>query len=188
MTKKEVRLYCKKLRAAIPEQQLLRLQDLLLIQFQYLNLPFLSYTHTYLPLNHHNEVEPEPLVKSLLFSNPGLQIAVPKITSDTTMQHVLINDDTVFQENQFGIPEPMDGEIITPELFDLVLVPLIGFDKMGNRVGFGKGYYDRFLAQCRTDCIIVGLSFLDAVDQIDDVNEWDIPLDYCITPNKLYAF
>jgi 5-formyltetrahydrofolate cyclo-ligase len=188
MTKKEVRLYCKKQRAAIPEQHLLRLQDLLLIQFQHLQLPFLHFIHSYLPLENHNEVEPEPLLDSLLFSNPGLQIAVPKIISDTAMQHILINDSTIFQQNPFGIPEPMDGETIAPELFDLALVPLIGFDEKGNRVGFGKGYYDRFLAQCRTDCIIVGLSFLEAVDPIEDIDEWDIPLDYCVTPNKCYAF
>jgi len=188
MTKKEVRLYCKKQRAAIPEQHLLRLQDLLLIQFQHLQLPFLHFIHSYLPLENHNEVETEPLLNSLLFSNPGLQIAVPKIISDTSMEHLLIDDSTLFQQNQFGIPEPIDGEIIAPELFDLVLVPLIAFDKKGNRVGFGKGFYDRFLVQCRTDCIVVGLSFLEAVDQIDDIEEWDIPLDYCVTPNKIYAF
>jgi 5-formyltetrahydrofolate cyclo-ligase len=104
------------------------------------------------------------------------------------MQHLTITDDTTFELNPFGIPEPVDGELIPPEYFDAVLVPLLGFDESGNRVGFGKGYYDRFLTQCRTDCVIIGLSFLEAVAEIEDVDEWDIPLDYCVTPNKLYVF
>lgn len=188
MTKKEVRLQAKQLRAAIPEQHLPRLQDLLLIQFQHIELPWLHFVDSYLPLAHHNEVEPQPILDFMLFRNPGLQIAVPKITGATAMQHLTITDDTIFELNGFGIPEPIDGELVPPEYFDVVLVPLLGFDKKGNRVGFGKGYYDRFLTQCRTDCVIIGLSFLEAVTEIEDVDEWDIPLDYCVTPNKLYVF
>jgi len=188
MTKKEVRLQAKQLRAAIPEQHLPRLQDLLLIQFQHIELPWLHFVHSYLPLAQHNEVEPQPLLDFMRFRNPGLHIAVPKITDATAMQHLTITEDTIFELNGFGIPEPIDGELVPPEYFDAVLVPLLGFDESGNRVGFGKGFYDRFLTQCRTDCVIIGLSFLEAVAEIEDVDEWDIPLDYCVTPNKLYVF
>jgi len=69
-----------------------------------------------------------------------------------------------------------------------VLVPLLSFDKKGFRVGYGKGFYDRFLMQCKSDCIKIGLSYFDPIDVIDDADEFDVPLDFCITPQKVYVF
>lgn len=71
---------------------------------------------------------------------------------------------------------------------DVVFVPLLAFDKTGHRVGYGKGFYDDFLAKCRPQTIKIGLSFFDAEDHIEDIYQGDIPLDYCITPNKIYKF
>ena len=73
-------------------------------------------------------------------------------------------------------------------MIDLVFVPLLGFDEKGNRVGYGKGYYDRFLSTCRDDVVIIGLSFLEAVSEITDTDPWDVPLHYCISPNRVYEF
>ena len=71
---------------------------------------------------------------------------------------------------------------------DLVLVPLLAFDKNGYRVGYGKGYYDKFLSNCRPDVIKIGLSFFDAVDEIEDIDDYDLPLNFCVTPQRLYDF
>jgi 5-formyltetrahydrofolate cyclo-ligase len=68
----------------------------------------------------------------------------------------------------------------------MVLVPLLAFDRQGFRVGYGKGFYDRFLQNLST--LKIGLSFFDADEDIDDVHAYDIQLDQCITPNKIVTF
>jgi 5-formyltetrahydrofolate cyclo-ligase len=70
----------------------------------------------------------------------------------------------------------------------VVFVPLLAFDKQGNRVGYGKGFYDRFLANCKPETIKIGLSFFEVENEIADVFNNDIELDYCVTPNKIYTF
>ena len=84
-----------------------------------------------------------------------------------------------------GIPEPIHKAIYQSNP-DLILVPLLGFDKKGNRVGYGKGFYDRFLAKCRSDVLKVGVSFFEPTDRISDVSPFDIRLDYCITPARVW--
>ena len=69
-----------------------------------------------------------------------------------------------------------------------MFIPLLAFDNKGNRVGYGKGYYDNFLSKCTPDVIKIGLSFFEASDEITDVFESDIALDYCVTPNTIYQF
>ena len=80
------------------------------------------------------------------------------------------------------------GEITEPDEIDLVLVPLLAFDQEGYRVGYGKGYYDKFLSQCREDVIKIGLSFFEPVDAISDINQFDMSLNYCVTPQQVYDF
>lgn len=70
----------------------------------------------------------------------------------------------------------------------MVLIPLLAFDKKGYRVGYGKGFYDRFLADCRPDVVKVGLSVFEPIDEIADLNEFDIKMDFCITPNRVWQF
>ena len=188
MNKKEVRSHFRQLRDGLGPRERERLQDMLLIRFQELRLPFLHTIHTYLPMHQLSEPDPDPLVRSLAFSNPGLRITVPRIISDTEMVNVLLTEDTVLNPNQYGISEPLEGEIVDPGQLDLIMVPLLGFDLQGNRAGYGKGYYDRFLAGCRESALKLGLSFFAPVDRIEDTGAWDIPLDYCITPEKVYEF
>ncbi len=165
-----------------------RFQDLILIRFQQLSLPFISCAHAYMTMENLHEVDPWPLLRSLEFRNPGMRIVVPRINDEDELEHILMEDDTIMIDNQYGIPEPLSGLSVDPELIDLVLVPLLGFDEKGNRVGYGKGYYDRFLTSCRPDVVIIGLSFLEAVEEIVDTDPWDVPLQYCITPNRVYEF
>jgi 5-formyltetrahydrofolate cyclo-ligase len=104
------------------------------------------------------------------------------------LKPVLVNDDTVYEENDYSIAEPVNGIDISAEDIDAVFVPLLCFDSKGYRVGYGKGFYDRFLSNCREDVIRIGFSYFEAVDSIEDINEFDVPLNICITPNKLYEF
>ena len=77
---------------------------------------------------------------------------------------------------------------MSPKLLDVVFVPLLIFDLQGQRVGYGKGYYDRFLGQCKKEVIKIGLSFFEPVATIEDLNPYDIPLDYGVTPNGTFTF
>ncbi len=105
------------------------------------------------------------------------------------MDNYLLTDSTSLKKNSLGIPEPVDGFWVPEEKIDVVFVPLLAFDAQGNRVGYGKGYYDTFLRKCRKDTLKIGLSFFPAEDDlIKDVHENDVKLDYCITPSKVYAF
>ena len=70
----------------------------------------------------------------------------------------------------------------------MVFVPLLAFDKKGHRVGYGKGFYDKFLSECKPDAIKIGLSFFEPEELITDVFESDVKLDYCVTPNSIHAF
>ena len=132
---------------------------------------------------------------TLLFSSylrhfvPHLNIAYPKSNFDKLeMQAILIDEETVYKTNEFGITEPKLGKNINPLEIDVVFVPLLVCDQMGFRVGFGKGFYDKFLTQCRTDIIKIGFSYFEPIDKINDTNSFDVPLTYCITPDNIYEF
>lgn len=189
MIKEELRILYKQKRANLRNEEIEKMQDLILIRFQQISLPFLYYLHTYLPVKEQNEVNTFPIQDYLKFANPGLQVVIPKTNaSNRSMTHYLYDEKTVLKYNKYHIPEPENGQCVAPEDIDMVLVPLLIFDLKGYRVGYGKGYYDRFLAQCRKDVIIAGLSFFEAENEIDDINEMDIPLTFCITPQKIYEF
>lgn len=188
MTKAELRKTLLQARMGIDHTQMEKFQDMILIRFQQLALPYLQYLHTYQPIEGRHEPDPEPLVRMAEFRNPGLQIVVPKLTGDNGMLHILVDETTVWRKSRLGIPEPEEGVSVAEEMIDLVFVPMLGCDLQGNRIGYGKGYYDRFLVNCREDVLKIGLSFLEPVARIDDVADWDIPLDICITPQQIYEF
>ena len=104
------------------------------------------------------------------------------------MEGVLIDEETIYTTNELGITEPKTGAVVLPEQIDMVLVPLLVFDLSGYRVGYGKGYYDRFLEKCREDCLLVGLSYFEPIENISDTHEFDIPLTLGITPTSVYEF
>ncbi len=189
MTKQELRILYKEKRKALTAREIAVMTDLILINFQKIDLPFLSVAHTYVASQTLGEVETFHLVEFLKFQNPGIKILVPKIDiASGKMDHFYFQEDTEMIENFYGIPEPTKGNKISPEEIDLVLVPLLAFDKNGYRVGYGKGYYDKFLEECREDVIKIGLSFFEPEEQIDDLNQFDIRLNYCVTPEQVYLF
>jgi 5-formyltetrahydrofolate cyclo-ligase len=189
MTKKELRKIFREKRSAISPTEKMKWDDLLLIQFQTMDFPFINYLLSFYPMEEYNEPNSFLIADYLHFRNPNLQICYPRTNfNNLSMEAVICNADSIFEANAFNIPEPLDQEIADPELIDMVIIPLLSFDKNGNRVGFGKGFYDRFLSQCRKDCLKVGFSHFDPVDTIDDANEFDVPLDFCITPQRTYVF
>ena len=188
MLKNELRNIYKQKRTALTLAEKNKLEDMILIQFQKLNIEIPALLMTYAPLEKFNEFNPQLITDYCYFKNPRQTLFYPVIDKQTdTIDCVFVNDNTVFEKSKMGIDEPVDGLPMFPEEIDLIIVPLLAFDEEGNRVGYGKGYYDKFLKECRKDVVKIGFSFFEA-EKIDDVKNYDIKLDYCITPNKIYQF
>ncbi|MEO8516733.1 MAG: 5-formyltetrahydrofolate cyclo-ligase [Flavobacterium sp.] len=146
-----------------------------------------TYFHIFLPITEHKEVNTEYILH--LLSGKDKEIIISKSDFETReMTHFLLTDNTKIKKNQYNIPEPVDGIEVPSKKIQVVFVPLLAFDKSGNRVGYGKGFYDNFLAECKPDNIKIGLSFFEAEEKIEDIFENDVKLDYCVTPNEVYCF
>lgn len=146
--------------------------------------------HVFLPITSKNEVNTWFIIQHLQTNYPEIKIAVPVTNpANQTLLHYLFTPKTDLQFNEWKIPEPVNAVQIPESVIDLVLVPLLAFDEKGHRVGYGKGYYDRFLNFCRPDVITVGLSFEEKpVPLIQDIYEGDRALQFVVTPSIVYQF
>jgi 5-formyltetrahydrofolate cyclo-ligase len=187
MTKKELRVKYKALRQSIPENEIEEMS--LAIANKLLSLPVWEhdYFHIFLAIVAHCEVNTEYILH--LLSGKDKNIVISKSDFETReMIHFLLTDNTKIRKNDYGIPEPVGGLEVPANKIDVVFVPLLAFDKAGNRVGYGKGFYDKFLAQCKPETVKIGLSFFEAVEPLEDVFESDVKLDFCVTPKTIYSF
>lgn len=103
------------------------------------------------------------------------------------MENIYFENDNQLEKVRWDILEPIRGTRTPSEKIDLVVVPLLAFDLQGHRVGYGKGFYDRFLKECQPNCKKVGLSLFEPVEAIE-YSENDIQLSLCITPSEIYRF
>lgn len=137
----------------------------------------------FLTIHRLKEVDTSPLINRLKQFN---EVCVPVSNfNNKSMEHMLLNENTIFQEGTMGIPEPVIGEFVKVEDIDVVIVPLLAVDQNGNRLGYGKGFYDRFLAQCKPSTIFIGLTMFDIHDDFEDVDPYDVPLHYVVTPKGI---
>ncbi len=187
MLKHELRKKYRNLRAGITPLQASDFSMILANQSLQIPIWDFFYYHIFLSIERQREVDTLPLITVLQAKDK--QLIVPKVSGPNSMEHYLLTDATRLKKNRWGIPEPEDGLRVPEEKIDLVFLPLLAFDLQGNRVGYGKGFYDIFLERCRRDVVKVGLSFFGAEESpITDLHENDMKLDYCITPEKIYAF
>lgn len=187
MNKKELRIRYKELRQVLTVEKIDEMS--LAIANKLITLPVWdkNYFHIFLPITEQKEVNTEFILH--LLSGKDKEIIVSKSDFDTRkMIHFLMTDNTRIRKNEYNIPEPVDGIEIPSNKIDVVFVPLLAFDKIGHRVGYGKGFYDNFLKECKPDVIKIGLSFFDIEPIIADVFENDMRLDYCVTPSEVYEF
>lgn len=149
----------------------------------------INIVHIYLPIKKKNEIDTFPIIRFLKLIAPNIKVVIPKSDFNTfEMINVLYDDNTILTENDYGIWEPVDGEVVANEQIDMVICPLLSFDKRGYRVGYGKGFYDRFLSKCRKDVIKIGLSYFEPEEKIEDTNEMDVSLNFAISPLRLWKF
>ncbi len=189
MLKKEARKLFKEKRNGISYPERMKWDDLILIQFQAAMLPYIDYVLSFYPIDDYKEINSFLITDYLHFRNPNLHICYPKMTSDEgNMQAIICEADSIFEGSKFGIMEPVDTDMADPKLIDMVIIPLLAFDEKGYRVGYGKGFYDRYLQNCRPGCLKIGLSYFEAIEAVDDAAGFDVPLNFCITPQRTYVF
>ena len=143
--------------------------------------------HVFIPIPKFNEVNTTAFIEFLF------ELKCTVVTSITHfnplgLSHCIIDENTAYETDKLGIPCPIEAVEISENKIDVVIIPLLAFDNKGVRVGYGKGLYDRFLAQCPESTLKVGLSFFDPVSRIEDINKHDIALDHAVTPRGVYTF
>lgn len=145
------------------------------------------YYHLFLTIEEQKEINTEYILQIL--AGKDKEIVISKCDFATLgMTPFLLTDNTKIKKNSYNVPEPVDGLEVPDAKIDVVFVPLLAYDKHGNRVGYGKGFYDNFLSKCKPETIKIGLSFFPPEDKIDDVSENDVKLDFCVTPEGIIEF
>ncbi len=187
MNKTELRVKYKALRQSLSEDEVEEMSVAIANKVLELTIWDKTYFHVFLPITEQKEVNTECILH--LLSGKDKEIVVSKSDfASRNMTHFLLTDNTKIKKNKYNIPEPIDGIEVPVTKIDVVFAPLLAFDSRGNRVGYGKGFYDNFLSECKAETIKIGLSFFESETSIADVYENDVKLDYCVTPKKIYTF
>jgi len=186
MKKAELRKLALIKRASLSPSAIPVLSSHLLTHFYEFDFSEIKTIHIFLPIAEKNEPDTFLFIDWLKINHPEIKIIVPKADFETAlMSNYVYSGKEGLQKNLYNILEPQKGELHSGDV-EMVIIPLLAFDRRGYRVGYGKGFYDRFLQGLTT--LKVGISFFEAEDDIDDINEHDIRLDLCITPHKVYDF
>ncbi|MCM5662456.1 5-formyltetrahydrofolate cyclo-ligase [Galbibacter mesophilus] len=187
MNKTELRLQYKNKRSLLTPSNI---EDFsIAIANQLLPLPIWdkTYFHLFLSIEKQKEIDTSYILSIL--QGKDKEVVISKSNFETgELINYLLTDNTKIKVNPYGIPEPVDGIEIPNKKIEVVFIPLLAYDKQGNRIGYGKGFYDRFLASCNKNVIKIGLSFFPPEEKIEDVSIQDIALDFCVTPEKIIKF
>jgi 5-formyltetrahydrofolate cyclo-ligase len=140
----------------------------------------------FLPIERLREINTYSLLERGV--SIGARMVLPRCEDNFRLKHYLFENHKQLKTSILGIPEPQSGKLIPIKDIDIVFVPLLAFDATGQRVGYGKGYYDRFLKKCRPDCTFIGLHLFDEHDVISDCETTDVALHYCVGPSKIHRF
>lgn len=189
MTKAELRKTYLQKRKELPDQEYFQAnQRLCDFFFTFFDLSFVKVLHTFLPITANKEPDTWLIIDRVKREFPSIKFSIPRINKATDLlENFYFEGFHQLEENSWGIKQPKQGDLCTSSAIDMVLVPLLTFDQSGHRVGYGKGYYDRFLATCKPECKKIGLSLFPPIAKIPSA-ETDIPLDFCVTPQKIYEF
>lgn len=151
---------------------------------QYFDITNVQNIHIFLPIENQKEVNTWDLIH--YFWDNGKNIFVPKI-SNSTMQSHQLTPKTSLEKNQWNILEPNNSPSQNIH-FDIIITPLLYCDNQGNRVGYGKGFYDHFFQNINANALKIGLNYFSPNEKITDLSPLDIPLDYLITPTEVLSF
>lgn len=188
MNKVELRkLYLEKRRALTTSEYIDLSQKLTTNFLTNVDLSQVKVLHTFLSIVKNNEPDTMGIIQHVRANHPAIRIAIPKVNDAGEMESYFLKGDDQLKISSWGIPEPQSGVLVDPKEIDLVIVPLLIFDNQKHRVGYGKGFYDKFFTSCKVDCKKIGLSFFDPVEKIDDIGLHDLALDQVVTATKFYS-
>jgi 5-formyltetrahydrofolate cyclo-ligase len=136
----------------------------------------------FLPIKKFNEVNTWHLI-----NNIDANYYLP-VVKDKELKHIKFENKAQLQLSKWGIEEPTYGDETLPDKFDFVIVPLLAYDKNGNRIGYGAGFYDNFLKYCQPNCKFIGVSFFEPEHELIDTYSTDIAIHYCATPKEILKF
>ena len=180
------RLYFQK-RNALSTQEIIEFSNNINIRFQEFLPNQVKKVHIYLPIQSKNEIDTWPIIHQLW--QRKIEVVVPLMhPTKIQMSSLQINKETQIKDNKWNIPEPATHLKAEDQSVNAVVIPLLAYDVMGNRVGYGKGYYDIFLADLNHKVLKIGLSYFPPIDKITDTNPLDVPLDFCIVPDGVIKF
>jgi 5-formyltetrahydrofolate cyclo-ligase len=188
MNKQELRKLFLEKRKLLSESDYARLNLALYSQFfASIDLSFIHVLHTFLPIEGNHEPDTWTILERVRREFPHVRISLPRVKGDH-LENIFYEGPHQLKTSGWGIREPKQGVPTPPDKIDLVIAPLLIFDKRGHRVGYGRGYYDRLFAEVKPQCLKVGLSLFPPVDTIDDIADFDVPLDRCVTPEGVLKF
>lgn len=190
MNKRELRkIYLEKRKTLTKEDLIEKSLQVAERFFQTFDLDKVDFLHCFLPIEKFRELDTHLILHRVWFEFAHIETIVPRVNFEKNIiENLKFTPFTELIENAWMIHEPARGELVSCEKIDAVLIPLLCFDKKGFRVGYGKGFYDKFLKGCPSNCLKIGLSHYEAIEEIADTDEFDVKLDYCLTPNETYKF
>jgi 5-formyltetrahydrofolate cyclo-ligase len=187
MTKAEIRQYYLNKRKQLSPQEMENKQQGLMKHFALFDMSPFSVVHLFLSIHKQLEPNTQPLMEHL-FSEGKTVVASQSDFKTKQMTHWAVSQDNLWKTNRYGIPEPTKGTPVLPSAIDLVFVPLLGYDVQGQRVGYGQGFYDRFLSACASNTVFVGLSYFPPEPEITDCEPTDVRLHHCIHSEGIVRF
>jgi len=185
LTKKELRTIYKEKRMALSQDEVHFLSEKIYERFVLqFNVIENQKVNIFLPIKKFNEVNTQIFID--YFFNNKIRVFVPKIQNEKLIS-VEVFPDSEYEINSWGIKEPI-SDIDSNVDLDYVLTPLLYCDRFGNRIGYGKGFYDSFFSGNYKINNKIGLNFFSPKEDVSDVFELDVPLDGLITPYEYCAF
>lgn len=185
MNKIKLRKYYLNQRKNFSEKEVQDMSHAILMNLKSMPIWEFSTYHLFQSIPNQNEVNTQEIKKHLFSLDKT--VLVPKIEGNK-MVSCEIDENTEWINGKFNVPEPKICQIKENSSIEVVFVPMLICDLKGNRIGYGGGFYDRFLENCRPDVLKIGLNFFPPISEITEVETFDIPLDYCVTPTEIVSF
>ncbi len=188
MKKQELRqIYQQKRENISPKEAILlseRINKHIIRQFEWQKI---QNIHLFLPIKDKKEVDLWGFIRWIFSEMPEKSLFIPKIIGNE-LKSCLLTPETQLKTNRWGILEATEPPVSENTPFDLVITPLLYADNQGNRVGYGKGFYDRFFLKINDNAVKLGVNFFPPNEPISDIFSQDIPLDILVTPEKVFSF
>lgn len=185
LTKTEARDYFRTKRKQFTATEVEELSEQIFHQLQRIDFSHVEVFHIFLPIKSNNEINTWPIIEWLF--SLGKRVVVP-IVEGNEMISAEVQPSFPIQLGKFSIPEPEIFSVIDSTQIEVIFLPMFVADLQGNRVGYGGGFYDRFLQSTSKNVKKIGLSFFSAIDQITDIHQGDIPLDAMVSATEILSF